>query len=126
MFASGRNDRRQISSNERDIPYRRAVAATCRGARKLSRTILSFSSSDHRRDLCTQTPPSRYSKDCDDNCAGAKLWRREWAEVSVRDRRQGCPNALREIRCAIGGPRRLVDLGALPQFVKLQRRVDPA
>jgi hypothetical protein len=30
------------------MPYRRAVAATWRGARKLSSTILSFSSSDQR------------------------------------------------------------------------------
>jgi hypothetical protein len=36
-------------SNERETPYRRAVAATWRGACKLTRTILSFSSSDQSR-----------------------------------------------------------------------------
>ena len=39
---------------------------------------------------------------------------------------QGCPNALREIGCAIGRPRGLVDQRASPQFVKRQRGVHPA
>src|SRR5918997_1959004 len=46
--------------------------------------------------------------------------------ASARDRRQGCSNPLREIRCAIGSLRGLVDQGALPQFDKRQGRVDPA
>src|SRR4029450_13541531 len=56
---SGRNNRRQRSSNERETPYRRAVAATWRGACKLSRTVLSFSSSDHRRRRPVSTTSSR-------------------------------------------------------------------
>jgi hypothetical protein len=55
----GRNDRRHRSSNEREMPYRRAVAATWRGACKLSTTILSFSSSDQRP--MTTNPPARPS-----------------------------------------------------------------
>lgn len=58
-FGSGRNERRHRSSNERETPYRRAVAATRRGACKLSRTILSFSSSDHRRRRPVSTTSSR-------------------------------------------------------------------
>src|ERR1700684_1602580 len=58
-FGSGRNDRRQRSSNEREMPYRRAVAAIWRGACKLSRTILSFSSSDQRRRRPVSTTSSR-------------------------------------------------------------------
>src|SRR5207244_7841985 len=58
-FGSGRNDRRHRSSNERETPYRRAVAATWRGACKLSRTILSFSSSDQRRRRPVSTTSSR-------------------------------------------------------------------
>ena len=46
---SGRNKRRQVISNERDMPWRLAVDDIARGACKLSRTIRSFSSSDHRR-----------------------------------------------------------------------------
>lgn len=45
---SMRNSRRHRSSNECETPYR-AVTATWRGACKLSKTILSFSSSDQRR-----------------------------------------------------------------------------
>jgi len=56
---SGRNDCRHRSSNEREMPYRGAVAATCRGACKLSRTILSFSSSDQRRRRPVSTTSSR-------------------------------------------------------------------
>src|SRR5437660_11869217 len=41
------------------MPYRRAVAATWRGASKLSRTILSFSSSDQRRRRPVSTTSSR-------------------------------------------------------------------
>jgi len=41
------------------MPYRRAVAATWRGACKLSRTILSFSSSDQRRRRPVSTTSSR-------------------------------------------------------------------
>ena len=54
-----RGDRRHRSSNERETPYRRAVAATWRGACKLSRTILSFSSSDQRRRRPVSTTSSR-------------------------------------------------------------------
>src|SRR5215470_12716840 len=56
---SGRNNRRHRSSNEREMPYRRAVAATWRGACKLSRTILSFLSSDQRRRRPVSTTSSR-------------------------------------------------------------------
>src|SRR5205814_7095670 len=59
IFGSGRNDRRHRSSNEREMPYRRAVAATRRGVCKLSRTILSFSSSDQRRRRPVSTTSSR-------------------------------------------------------------------
>jgi hypothetical protein len=48
-FCSARNDRRHLRSNDRETPYRRAVADTCRGACKVSSTILSYSSSDQRR-----------------------------------------------------------------------------
>ena len=41
------------------MPYRRAVAATWRGACKLSRTILSFSPSDQRRRRPVSTTSSR-------------------------------------------------------------------
>jgi len=41
------------------MPYRRAVAATWRGACKLSRTSLSFSSSDQRRRRPVSTTSSR-------------------------------------------------------------------
>src|SRR5438477_12099365 len=58
-FGSGRNERRHRSSNERETPYCRAVAATWRGACKLSRTILSFSSSDQRRRRPVSTTSSR-------------------------------------------------------------------
>src|SRR4029453_1472247 len=58
-FRSGRNPRRHRSNNERETPYRRAVAATWRGACKLSRTILSFSSSDQRRRRPVATTSSR-------------------------------------------------------------------
>src|SRR5918993_5947782 len=47
-------------------------------------------------------------------------------EASARDGRQECTNALREIGRAIGGLRGPVDQGALPQFVKRQRRIHPA
>jgi hypothetical protein len=56
---SARNDCRHRSSNEREMPYRRAVAATWRGACKLSRTILSFSFSDQRRRRPVSTTSSR-------------------------------------------------------------------
>src|SRR4029077_12773692 len=58
-FGSGRNNRRHRSSNERETPYRRAVAATWRGVCRLSRTILSFSSSDQRRRRPVSTTSSR-------------------------------------------------------------------
>ena len=48
------------------------------------------------------------------------------ADRSVRHRRQGCSNALREVGRAIGRLRGLVDQGASPQLLKRQRRVDPA
>ena len=54
------NDRRQISSSEREIPWRRAVADTSRGPCKLSRTMRSFSSSDHRR----RRPVSTIARRC--------------------------------------------------------------
>ena len=41
------------------MPYRRAVAETARGARKLSRTILSFSSSVQRRRRPVSTTSNR-------------------------------------------------------------------
>src|SRR5208282_6320934 len=47
-------------------------------------------------------------------------------DASVRHGRQGRPYSLREIRCAIGHPRRLIDQGASPEFVKRQRGVDAA
>jgi hypothetical protein len=50
-------------SNERETPYRRAVAATWRGAYKLSSTILSFSSSDQscRRPVSTTSSRSTWA-----------------------------------------------------------------
>jgi len=44
----------------------------------------------------------------------------------VGDRRQGCANALREIRRIIGRLRSLVDQGSPPQLVERQRRIHPA
>jgi hypothetical protein len=44
---------------------------------------------------------------------------------SANDRRQGCANALGEIRRAISRVRGPVDQGAPPQFVKRQRSVYP-
>jgi len=58
-FRSARNERRHCSSCEREMPYRRAVAETWRGACKLSSTILSFSSSDQRRRRPVSTTSSR-------------------------------------------------------------------
>jgi hypothetical protein len=40
--------------------------------------------------------------------------------------RQRCPYSLREIRGAIGRPRRLIDQGASSEFVKWQRGIDTA
>jgi hypothetical protein len=40
---------RQVTSRERDKPYRRAVAPARRGSDRLSKTIRAFSSSDQRR-----------------------------------------------------------------------------
>ena len=45
---SGRNVRRHVISNERDIPWRLAVDDIARGVSKLSNTIRSFSLSDQR------------------------------------------------------------------------------
>src|SRR5258708_4722557 len=56
---SARNARRHRISNDRDTPYRRAVAEICRGVCKLSRTILSFSSSLKRRRRPVSTTSSR-------------------------------------------------------------------
>jgi len=53
------NDRRQFSKSEREMPYRRAVDETARGACMLSTTILSFSSSVQRRRRPVSTTPSR-------------------------------------------------------------------
>lgn len=39
---------------------------------------------------------------------------------------QGCPDAFREIGCAISGLRRLVNQGTPPEFIKRQCRVNPA
>src|SRR5258705_3792056 len=47
-------------------------------------------------------------------------------KVSVRHRRQGFSNALREIGRAIGRLRGLVNQRATPQLVKWQRCIDPA
>ncbi|MGY3146499.1 hypothetical protein ACVWYQ_003498 [Bradyrhizobium sp. USDA 3397] len=52
---------RQVTSRERDRPYRRAVAATRRGSDRLSRTIRVFSSSDQRRRRPVSTTSSRFS-----------------------------------------------------------------
>jgi hypothetical protein len=49
-------------SSEREMPYRRALAEICRGACKLSRTILSFSSSDQRRRRPVSTTSSRSTR----------------------------------------------------------------
>jgi hypothetical protein len=46
---SGRNERRHVTSNERDMPWRLAVEDIARGVCRLSMTIRSFSSSDQRR-----------------------------------------------------------------------------
>jgi hypothetical protein len=43
------NERRHITSNERDMPWRLAVEDIARGVCRLSMTIRSFSSSDQRR-----------------------------------------------------------------------------
>src|SRR5713226_8819551 len=56
---SARNARRHRISHDRDMPYRRAVAEICRGVCKLSRTFLSFSSSDQRRRRPVSTTSSR-------------------------------------------------------------------
>jgi hypothetical protein len=53
------NDRRQFSNSEREMPYRRAVDEIARGVCRLSRTILSFSSSVQRRRRPISTTPSR-------------------------------------------------------------------
>jgi hypothetical protein len=58
-FDSGRNDRRHVISNERDMPCRLAVDDIARGACKLSMTIRSFSSSDQRRRRPVSTTSSR-------------------------------------------------------------------
>ncbi|MGY3396227.1 hypothetical protein ACVWW6_008818 [Bradyrhizobium sp. USDA 3311] len=52
---------RQVTSRERDKPYRRAVAATSRGSDRLSKTIRAFSSSDQRRRRPVSTTSSRFS-----------------------------------------------------------------
>lgn len=52
---------RQVTSRERDKPYRRAVAATRRGSDRLSKTIRAFSSSDQRRRRPVSTTSSRFS-----------------------------------------------------------------
>ncbi|SFQ35466.1 hypothetical protein SAMN05216330_1319 [Bradyrhizobium sp. Ghvi] len=52
---------RQVTNRERDKPYRRAVAATRRGADRLSKTIRAFSSSDQRRRRPVSTTSSRFS-----------------------------------------------------------------
>jgi hypothetical protein len=52
---------RQVTSRERDRPYRRAVAATRRGSDMLSKTIRAFSSSDQRRRRPVSTTSSRFS-----------------------------------------------------------------
>lgn len=52
-------DRRPQCNNDRDRPYRRAVAATCRGPLRLSVTIRSFSSSVHRRRRPVSTTSNR-------------------------------------------------------------------
>jgi len=52
---------RQVTSRERDRPYRRAVAATRRGSDMLSKTIRAFSSSDQRRRRPVSTTSSRFN-----------------------------------------------------------------
>src|ERR1700730_6524983 len=58
--------------------------------------------------------------------AAAYVTRPGGGKASARDGRQGYPNALREIRRAIGRLRGLVDQRASTQFVKRQRRIHPA
>jgi hypothetical protein len=54
-----RNNRRHCRSNNRALPCRPGVAEISRGARKLSSTVLSFSSSDQRRRRTVSTTASR-------------------------------------------------------------------
>ena len=54
-----RKARRQITSNDREIPCRRAVAETCRGPLRLSRTIRSFADALQRRRRPVSTISSR-------------------------------------------------------------------
>src|ERR1035437_6557321 len=56
---SGRNERRHVTSNERDMPWRLAVEDIARGVCRLSMTIRSFSSSDQRRRRPVSTISSR-------------------------------------------------------------------
>jgi len=51
--------RRHVISNERDMPWRRAVDDIARGVSKLSNTIRSFSSSDQRRRRPVSTTSNR-------------------------------------------------------------------
>ena len=59
LARSGRNERRHVISNERDMPCRRAVEDIARGVCRLSMTILSFSASDQRRRRPVSTTSSR-------------------------------------------------------------------
>src|SRR5262245_20902562 len=67
-FCSTRNNRRHCNSNDREIPYRRAVAEIWRGACKLSSTILSFSSSDQRRRHPSPPLQAPRSEHCSYDC----------------------------------------------------------
>src|ERR1700682_4317365 len=69
-------------------------------------------------DLSSTKEPSWPSAKAVDENSGRK--------ASVRHRRQGCSNALREIGRAIGCLRGLVNQRATPQLVKWQRCIDPA
>src|SRR6478672_8202730 len=50
----------------------------------------------------------------------------EWLAQSVRDRRQACANAIREIGCSVSRLRGRVDQRAPAQLVERQRGVDLA
>jgi hypothetical protein len=59
LVSSARKLRRQANKSDGDMPYRRAVVDTNRGAARLSVTIRSFSSSDQRRRRPVSTTSSR-------------------------------------------------------------------
>jgi hypothetical protein len=58
-MGSGRNARRHVISNDREMPWRLAVDEIARRVSKLSSTIRSFSSSDQRRRRPVSTTSNR-------------------------------------------------------------------